>query len=42
MGGKNSVLNWLKYKLAATDKLHYTKAGYNLQAELLINALLKY
>jgi lysophospholipase L1-like esterase len=42
MGGKNSVLNWLKYKLAATDKLHYTKAGYNLQAELLIKALLKY
>jgi lysophospholipase L1-like esterase len=42
MGGKNSVLNWLKYKLAATDKLHYTKEGYILQAQLLIEALLKY
>ena len=40
MGGKNSVLNWLNLKLAATDKLHYTKAGYELQAQLLIKALL--
>ena len=40
MGGKNSVLNWFKLKLAATDKLHYTKAGYELQAQLLIKALL--
>lgn len=40
MGGKNSVLRWLNLKLAATDKLHYTKAGYELQAQLLIKALL--
>jgi lysophospholipase L1-like esterase len=40
MGGKNSVLKWLNLKLAATDKLHYTKAGYELQAQLLIKALL--
>ena len=40
MGGKNSVLYWLNLKLAAKDKLHYTKAGYELQAQLLINALL--
>ena len=42
MGGENSVNNWLKYKLAENDKLHYTKAGYDLQAQLLIKALLKY
>ena len=40
MGGKNSLLYWLNLKLAAKDKLHYTKAGYELQAQLLINALL--
>ena len=37
---RNSVLKWLNLKLAATDKLHYTKAGYELQAQLLIKALL--
>ena len=42
MGGKNSIHEWLRLKLAATDKLHYTKAGYELQAQLLIKALLKY
>jgi lysophospholipase L1-like esterase len=42
MGGENSVNNWLKNKLAENDKLHYTKAGYDLQAQLLIKALLKY
>lgn len=40
MGGKNSVIKWLNLKLAATDKLHYTKSGYELQAQLLIKALL--
>jgi lysophospholipase L1-like esterase len=40
MGGKNSVIKWLNLKLAASDKLHYTKAGYELQAQLLIKALL--
>lgn len=41
MGGKNSIMEWLKLNLAAPDKLHYTKAGYELQAQLLIKALLK-
>lgn len=41
MGGRNSVLNWLKHHLASKDKLHYTKAGYDIQAGLLIKALLK-
>jgi lysophospholipase L1-like esterase len=42
MGGRNSIMEWLKLNLAATDKLHYTKAGYETQAQLLMKALLKY
>lgn len=42
MGGRNSIMEWLKLNLAATDKLHYTKAGYEIQAQLLMKALLKY
>ena len=41
MGGNKSVLQWLKPKLASYDKLHYTKDGYILQANLLMNAILK-
>lgn len=41
MGGNKSILQWLKPKLASFDKLHYTKDGYILQANLLMNAMLK-
>ena len=41
MGGNKSILQWLKLKLASFDKLHYTKDGYILQANLLMNAMLK-
>lgn len=41
MGGNKSILQWLKLKLASFDKLHYTKDGYMLQANLLMNAMLK-
>ena len=41
MGGDKSILQWLKPKLASFDKLHYTKEGYILQANLLMNAMLK-
>ena len=41
MGGDKSILQWLKPKLASFDKLHYTKDGYILQANLLMNAMLK-
>ena len=41
MGGDKSILQWLKPKLASFDKLHYTKEGYILQANLLMDAMLK-
>jgi LysM repeat protein len=34
MGGDNSVLYWLQHKLARTDKLHFTRAGYVLMGDL--------
>jgi lysophospholipase L1-like esterase len=41
MGSNTSILKLLKLKLASFDKLHYTKDGYILQANLLMNAMLK-
>ncbi len=41
MGGLNSVTLWHKDGLTANDKLHFSKAGYFLQADLLFNAFLK-
>jgi lysophospholipase L1-like esterase len=41
MGGLNSVTLWHKEGLTANDKLHFSKAGYFLQADLLFNAFLK-
>jgi LysM repeat protein len=41
MGGNNSMLYWLDNGLAGKDKLHFTKVGYELQANLFTLAFLK-
>lgn len=41
MGGAGSVNHWHYYGLAHTDFLHFTKAGYEYQANLLFQAFLK-
>lgn len=41
MGGSGSVKNWHEEGLAAGDLIHYSKAGYQLQGEMLFNALLE-
>lgn len=40
MGGNYSIKCWARYGLARNDHLHYTKKGYELQAELLFNAIM--
>lgn len=39
MGGKYSIRTWLKNGLANSDQVHYTKEGYQVQGELLFEAL---
>jgi lysophospholipase L1-like esterase len=39
MGGEGSVRKWREQDLAHTDFIHFTKAGYELQARLLLEAL---
>ncbi len=41
MGGFASNAQWVQEKLGHEDQLHFTVAGYQLQADLLFNALLK-
>jgi len=41
MGGFGSISAWYQMGLAHTDFLHYTKKGYEYQAQLLFNAFLK-
>jgi hypothetical protein len=41
MGGNGSVFNWLKKGWASSDKLHFTKIGYEWQARLLCDALFR-
>ena len=41
MGGSSSIKKWLNSGLAASDKIHFTKAGYNIQGDLLFNAFLQ-
>lgn len=41
MGGYGSVNDWFNSKLAAWDRIHYTIEGYQLQAQLLFQALMK-
>jgi len=38
-GGYQGARVWNKYKLMAKDLVHFTKEGYNLQGELLLEAL---
>jgi len=40
MGGPKSILTWYKAGLVARDKLHFDKAGYIIQGNLLADALL--
>lgn len=41
MGGDKSIYFWLNNSLARKDKLHFTKAGYELQGNLFSQALLE-
>ncbi|MCL2027580.1 MAG: GDSL-type esterase/lipase family protein [Bacteroidales bacterium] len=41
MGGKGSINDWHKANLTAEDKLHFIKKGYELQADLLFDALIQ-
>ncbi len=41
MGGYKSIIKWQMAGLAAGDKIHFSKAGYSLQGDLLFNAFLK-
>jgi len=41
MGGYKSMKRWQNAGLAANDKVHFSKAGYELQGDLLFNAFLK-
>lgn len=41
MGRENGMKNWNKQGLSSKDKIHFTKEGYLLQAQLLYKALLK-
>ncbi|MEM6298335.1 MAG: hypothetical protein AAF740_06575, partial [Bacteroidota bacterium] len=39
MGGLKSVQQWYRYGLSQRDKLHFTFSGYQLQGQLLFEAL---
>lgn len=41
MGGTNSVDQWYQAGLAGRDRLHFTKSGYELQGQLLFEAIMK-
>jgi len=41
MGGLNSIVLWQKNNLARKDKVHFTREGYLLVADLFFNALMK-
>jgi len=40
MGGAGSMIKWFNKGLASKDKLHFKKAGYELQAKMFMYALL--
>jgi len=40
MGGAGSINEWHKKKLAADDRLHFSKKGYEIQGELFFNAFI--
>jgi len=39
MGGEGSMLEWKKAGLVNEDHIHYLRKGYNLQGELLFEAI---
>jgi lysophospholipase L1-like esterase len=41
MGGLNSIVLWQKNNLAQSDKIHFTREGYLLIADLFFNALIQ-
>jgi lysophospholipase L1-like esterase len=41
MGGYKSIVLWDDYGLAKNDRIHFTRKGYFLQAELMYDALMK-
>ncbi len=41
MGGLGSMATWQKNSLAASDRIHFSTAGYKLMGDLLFNAILK-
>ena len=41
MGGHGSIDKWYKAGLARADRIHFTVAGYELQAALLMDALME-
>lgn len=42
MGGANSIKTWQENNLAGRDLIHFTIEGYQLQGELLYNALMRH
>jgi len=42
MGGENAVLEWHNYDFTAKDKIHFKRAGYQLQGELFVNAFIDF
>ncbi|MDR0828962.1 MAG: GDSL-type esterase/lipase family protein [Prevotellaceae bacterium] len=42
MGGLTSMKEWQNANLAARDKIHFTKSGYELLGNLFFNAILEY
>ncbi len=41
MGGPNSIRDWMEYNIAIRDKIHFNKEGYQLQGDLLFEAIIK-
>ena len=39
MGGFDSIRIWEAYDLARPDKIHFSREGYELQAQLLFSAI---
>jgi hypothetical protein len=40
MGGLNSIVLWQKAGLARSDKVHFTREGYLIVADLFFDALM--
>ena len=41
MGGYNSIKTWENYKIAKSDKIHFSKEGYELQADIMFDAFMR-